>query len=77
MRRMLFFSHVLIKIDVMFAVTNAVPAFVRRCLRPLAACTQLSELHLQGNPLAKDGNPLRSLFPSLAPCLERYGESQA
>ena len=75
MRRMFFF-HILIKIDVMFAVTTAVPAFVRRCLRPLAACTQLSELHLQGNPLAKDVT-LRSLFPSLAPCLERYGESQA
>ncbi|CAL1150659.1 unnamed protein product [Cladocopium goreaui] len=36
----------------------------QRCLRPLAACTQLSELHLQGNPLAKDVT-LRSLFPSL------------
>ena len=50
------------------------PASVRRCLRPLAACSQLSELHLQGNPLAKDAT-LRSLFPSLAPCLDM--ESQA
>ncbi|CAK9107789.1 unnamed protein product [Durusdinium trenchii] len=61
--------EMLLELQVLDLSENSLTS-IQRSLRPLAACAQLKDLHVKGNPLAKGEarallSTLRHLFPSL------------